>query len=104
MSRIFEKIKSIPPSHPALRIYDPNKRCYVQTDASRKGIGGLVKQEAGDNKNHPVEYFSKKLLPYQKNYSVSELECLAIVEALDFWDHYLYGKKFTVITDHQAFK
>jgi len=49
-------------------------------------------------------YFSKKLLPQKKNYSISELECLAIVEALDNWRDYLYGKKLTVITDHQALK
>lgn len=83
-------------------IYDPRKHSFVQTDASRIGIGGVLKQEAKDGSLHPVAYFSRKLLIHQMNYSVSELECLAIVEALDYWYHYLYGKKFTVITDHQA--
>lgn len=79
-------------------IYDPKKYCFVQTDASRIGIGGVLKQKGEDKILHPVAYFSRKLLCHQLNYSVSELECLAIVEALD----YLYGKKLTVITDHQA--
>lgn len=74
----------------------------MQRDASQVGIGGALKQEGKDSKLHPVAYFSKKLQPYESNYSISELECLAIVETLDYWHHYLYGKKFTVITDHQA--
>ena len=99
----FQTIKQILTSEPVLRIYDPTKICHVQTDASKIGIGAVLKQTSDENNIlHPIAYFSKKLLPYQKNYSISELECLAVVEALDYWHHYLYGKKFVVITDHAA--
>ena len=50
----------------------------------------------------PLHIFPKSFHPTRPIKGISELECLAIVEALDYWHHYLYGKNFTVITDHQA--
>lgn len=39
----------------------------------------------------------------KKNYSVSELECLAIVEGVKTYKSYLStGIPFTIITDHKA--
>lgn len=68
------------------------------------GIGAVLKQIQDNGKQHPIGYFSKKLKDYQRNYCITELECLAIVEAMDYWHHYIYGKKLTIITDHQALK
>lgn len=45
---------------------------------------------------------SKKMLPAETKYPVHEQELLAIVEALKTWRHFLYGKKFKVITDHHS--
>ncbi|RWS01610.1 Retrotransposable element Tf2 protein type 1-like protein [Dinothrombium tinctorium] len=100
----FNLIKDYLISSPILRIYDPNAHCYIFTDASKIGIGAVLKQKDENGNMHPVAYFSKKLLSYQQNYSITEIECLAIVEAINFWHHYLYGKNFTVITDHNALK
>ena len=86
-------------------LYRPSEPLYLYTDASKIGIGAVLKQKnVASNKLHPVGYFSRKILHYQKNYSVTELEFLSIVSALDFWHHYLYGRKFTIITDHFALK
>ena len=100
----FESIKELLLSKPILSIYNPNETCYLFTDASKLGIGAVLKQKQHDKILHPIGYFSKKLLPYQCNYTITELECLAIVEAINFWHHYLYGNKFIVITDHNALK
>ena len=90
-------------SQPTLAIYDPNKHCYLLTDACKLGIGA-VKQPNDQEVLLPVGYVSKKLLPYQTNYSVTELECLAIVESIDYFHYHRYNKHFTVITDHQPLK
>ena len=100
----FDKVKDILQSKPVLQMYNPNLQCYVFTDASKIGIGAILKQIGDDNLLHPVSYFSKRLLKYQENYSIPELECLAIVESIDFWHHYLYGKRFIVLSDHNALK
>ena len=49
-------------------------------------------------------YFSRKSLPYQRKYSVSEKELLAIIEATEYWHHNLYGRHFTIKTDHKPLK
>ena len=72
----------------------------MRTDASEKGVGGELLQEYGDSL-FPVAYVSKKLLDRERRYSVIERECLAIVFAIRKFEKYLYGKEFTLQTDHQ---
>ena len=62
----------------------------LQTDASYRGIGAVL-SVVRDVEERPVGYFSKKLLPAERNYPASELECLAVVRAADplrciYWD------------------
>lgn len=97
----FEKIKTLLCSEPVLKIFDPNSSIKIYTDASIKGIGAVLKQE-DENKNYkPVAYFSKKLNESQKKKKAIYLECLAIKEAVKYWQHWLFGKHFTVYTDHK---
>jgi hypothetical protein len=63
-----------------LAIYKPNEECILYADASITGLGAVLKQKQSDYKLHPIGYFSKKLLSYQQNYSITELEYLAIID------------------------
>jgi hypothetical protein len=57
--------------------------------------------ENGDD--HPICYFSKSLLPRERNYSATDREALAIVKAILHFRTYVYGpQEFTVVTDHKA--
>ena len=57
-----------------------------------------------DEKDHPVAYFSRKLLPRETRYSTIEKECLAIKLGIQAFSTYLLGRKFKVQTDHRSLK
>ena len=50
----------------------------------------------------PAAYFSRQLQGAQRNYSATELEGLAIFKSVHFFAHFLYGRRFSVVTDHKA--
>ena len=55
-----------------------------------------------DEQELPVGNFSKKLVGAQLHYSATELECLALVKAIEHFEVYLTGQYFRVKTDHRA--
>ena len=76
----------------------------LETDASIRGLGAILSQKQPDKRLHPVAYASRALNPTEKNYSVTELETLAVVWAITHFHSYLYGGDVTVITGHSAVK
>ena len=97
----FEKIKALLCSEPILKIFDPDLPIHIYTDASIKGIGAVLKQEDKNGDCKPVAYFSKKLSEAQKKKKAIYLECLAIKEAVKYWQHWLLGREFLVYSDHK---
>ena len=73
----------------------------VHSDASGAGIGATLNVQR-DGVEKPVAFFSRQLQGAEKRYSATELEGLAVFKSINFWDHFLYGQKFTVVTDHRA--
>lgn len=60
-----------------------------------------MKQRQLNNEEKRVAYFSKKLNDSQKRKKAVYLECLAIKKVVQYWQHWLMGKSFTVFTDHK---
>ena len=50
---------------------------------------------------HPVAFVSRKLSSAEQNYTIVEMEILAVVLASQCWHLYLF-KHFDLITDNQA--
>ena len=76
----------------------------ITTDASDNGYGAVLEQvireEDGTYNNRPIEYFAKSYTLAQKNYSTTEKELLAVVMSVEHFYSYVYGRKFTIHTDH----
>lgn len=98
----FVKLKTALISKPILSLFNPNYPCHLYVDASQEAIGCVLKQEYPDGSQHPIAYHSRQLRTYERHYAITELECLAIVDALDTFHHYLHGSRFTIHTDHAA--
>ena len=97
----FEKLKSVLVSKPVCVLPDFDKDFYLRTDASDYGLGGLLLQKGPDGDFRIVGCVSRKLKDAETRYSAVERECLAIVWAIKKFEAYLYGRKFTVQSDHQ---
>ena len=98
----FEKLKSLLCSAPVLQAPNFEKQFIVQTDASERGVGAVLSQLDESGADHPVAYFSRKLLPREERYSTVEKECLAVKLGIQAFRVYLLGKPFVVQTDHRA--
>ena len=73
-------------------------KLLLQTDASSKGIGAVL-SVVRDGQELPIGYFSKKLKKAEQNYAATELECLAVIRAIDHFAVHLSGRPFTVLTE-----
>ncbi|MCP3663190.1 MAG: DDE-type integrase/transposase/recombinase [Gammaproteobacteria bacterium] len=70
-------------------------------DASGFGIGGALSQKDSNGSLHPIAYASRVLNKDERKYSVPEREALAIVWAIKHFRAYLYGRVFSIATDHK---
>ncbi|UYV72011.1 hypothetical protein LAZ67_9001548, partial [Cordylochernes scorpioides] len=100
----FQTLKNSLISQPVLYIYDPSKPCHLFTDASNLGISGVLKQPDEQGILHPIGYFSRKLHPYEQNYTASEIETLAIINSVQRFHTYIHNIHFTLHTDHLPLK
>ena len=84
---------------PELKLPDFDKDFVLRTNASDTGLGAVLLQKHGEMM-FPIAYASKKLAGAPKSYAAVEKECMAIVWAIDKFSCYLYGRSFTLQTDH----
>ena len=54
-----------------------------------------------NGKDKPIAYASRSLSDTEKKYDTYEKEALAIIFCVTHFRPYLYGRKFTLVTDHK---
>ena len=99
--KAFEALKRAVTTAPCLAIPDPQREFLVHTDSSGYATGAVLMQQF-ESGLRPIAFLSKKMTPAERRYPVHEQELLAILNALKAWRHYLGGRHFTVLTDHQS--
>uniref|UniRef100_A0A5S6PZG1 RNA-directed DNA polymerase n=2 Tax=Trichuris muris TaxID=70415 RepID=A0A5S6PZG1_TRIMR len=92
----FNALKEALSCEPILALPDFTMQFDLFTDASQHGLGAVLEQ-----RNRVIAYASRVLRPAERNYSVTEKECLAIIFAVKQFRHYLLGSTFTIHTDHR---
>jgi len=79
---------------------DFSKPFILTTDASKTALGAVLSQgEIGSDK--PIAFASRTLNKHELNKPIIEKELLAIHWGINYFRPYLYGRKFTVYTDHR---
>ncbi len=99
----FNKIKELLISSSVLAYPTRDDPFILDTDASAFGIGAVLSQ-VQNGEERPIAYASKTLSKQQQNYCTTYRELLAVVTFMKQFRHYLWGRKFTLRTDHHSLK
>ncbi|EPQ25612.1 uncharacterized protein PFL1_06932 [Pseudozyma flocculosa PF-1] len=113
----FTRLKKAFTTAPVLRHFDPSLPTVMETDASDYVVAGVLSQwvpnaeehaasppRARTHTLHPIAFWSRQMVPAERNYEIHDKELLAVVKACEEWRHYLHGisAPFEILTDHQA--
>lgn len=96
----FDTLRNSLCTEPILQYPDFSQPFTLTTDASGYAIGGVLSQSK-TGQDLPIAYVSRILNKPEQNYSAIEKECLAIIYCTHHFRPYLYGRKFTIVTDHK---
>ena len=102
--RAFDELKGLLVSAPVLAYprFGLGAEFVLETDASGVGLGAVLSQTQKDNQLHPIAYASRSLDHSERNYSITELDTLAVVWAARYFRPYLLGHHTIVYTDNSA--
>jgi len=103
----FTHIKARLTERPLMAYPTRDGRFHVYVDASlgdeeqEGGLGAALFQTQPDGTQRPIAYASRQLQTHERNYSAFLLELRAVVYGLETFHHHVFGKQFTVYTDHK---
>ena len=97
----FQELKAQLASTQVLAHYDMNLPVRLDCDASAYGVGAVLSHMFPDGTERPIAYASRTLSAAEKNYAQIEKEALALIFGVKKFHKYLYGRRFTLVTDHK---
>ena len=100
-SQAFQAAKTLLVSAPVLAHYNPELPIKMAGDASAYGVRAVISHVFSDGTEQPVAFASHTLSPSEQNYSQLEKEALSLVFGIQKFHQYLYGRKFSLVTDHK---
>ena len=100
-NKVLEALKEQLASQSVLVHYDVNLPLRLACDASSYGLGVVISHIMPDHSERPIAYASRSLSKTERNYSQIEKEALSIIFGVTKFHKFLYGRFFTLVTDHK---
>ena len=97
----FQQAKEMLMSATVLAHYDPQLPLRLAGDASTYGVGAVISHVYPDGSERPIAYASRTLSTSEQKYAQLEKEALSLVFGVRRFHQYLYGRRFTLYTDHK---
>jgi hypothetical protein len=95
-----DKLKQKLLTAPILRHPNFQSPFIIYTDASNVAVGVVLAQHDDTGVEYVVAYGSRALSSAERKYTTTERECLAVLFGVKTFRPYIYGTRFTVVTDH----
>lgn len=97
----FELAKEKLTSSSVLKHYNPSLPIRMAEDASVYGVGAVIAHILPDGSERPVAFASRTLTQSERNYSQVKKEALSLVFSVKRFHAYLFGRSFSLVTDHK---
>ena len=98
-----EELKAYLTTAPIMRAPDLHLPFEVMCDASDLAVGAVLRQRI-EGKLYVVYYARKTLNEAQRNYTTTEKELVAVVNALNKFQSYMIGSDIVIFTDYSTLK
>ncbi|KAH9264430.1 hypothetical protein BASA83_012072 [Batrachochytrium salamandrivorans] len=109
----FKALKKAFKDNVILTHADESQEFLVEVDASDFAVAGVLSQYNNQRDLQPVAFFSRQMVPAERNYEIYDKELLAIAVCLKEWRHFLQNsikpfhyslrsQEFRIFHDNQA--
>ena len=98
--KAFVASKNLLINSSALVHFSPDLPLVVISDSSSYGVGAVLCHKV-EGRERPLCFASRALTVTERKYSQLEKEGLALIFALKKFHDYLWGRNFTLVTDHK---
>ena len=99
--QVFQATKEAQTSSDVLVHFDPKLPISLAGDTSAYGIGAVISHRLQDGSERPIAFASWSLSNAERNYAQLEREAASLIFGINKFHQYLYGRKFTLVTDHK---
>lgn len=97
----FLTIRDVVASDKVLVPYSDSLPVVLATDASPYGVSAVLSHVFPNGDERPITFASRTLSSIEQRYSQIDKEALSIMFGVKRFFEFLYGRRFTLVTDHK---